>query len=323
MTKSPNRPSKKGKQIEMNRNVVIGILVSMCWMALDHRTLWSQPYALVPHTTAQLRVVPHQGHFHLVPQLSTHFHLVPNCQWGGCYGSQSLGAGNGPRRLRPYRYSFDSSNSRTLGPTKESVSSQALGLQRAPREDSLPLEEPIEESPVRYLISKQLTYRGSGVRIRMPDTLDDKVTLVIDNGSTLSIRGGQEKHLKDRGAFLVRFSRGQTDDGTDAGEAQLSVFEGVYWIIPTELGLDLVRQEEIEFAGASIPNQAGSSKVPARSLASRLLDPIRTLPIPLDTNPKQQHAHRRSVVVNDEDNGSTKSGPAMLVSQEWNRPSSN
>lgn len=76
----------------------------------------------------------------------------------------------------------------------------------------------------------------------MPSNIDASVNNLVDEVREGEIRSGQEQLLKEKGIFEIRFSRGETADGRDLGEAKYSITEGKYRFAMTEKGWDLFRE---------------------------------------------------------------------------------
>jgi hypothetical protein len=91
-----------------------------------------------------------------------------------------------------------------------------------------------------------MPYTGRGVKISMPAELNASVNYLIDGARDSEIRPGEEQVLREKGSYEIRFSRGQTPDGRDLGEAEYSITEGSYRFAVTPKGWDLFRERDVD-----------------------------------------------------------------------------
>lgn len=100
----------------------------------------------------------------------------------------------------------------------------------------------------------RLPYKGSGVSLRLPADIPGEVNYVIDDSQQMLIGSGEEQHLRAKGRYEIRFSRGIDDTGRSYGEARYTITEGAYRFAVTEKGWELYRQSD-EPETFSIPSR--------------------------------------------------------------------
>jgi len=94
----------------------------------------------------------------------------------------------------------------------------------------------------------------------MPAELNASVNYLIDGARDGEIRSGEEQLLREKGSYEIRFSRGETPDGRDLGEAKYSITEGSYRFAVTPKGWDLFREREVDNASLVAPTTNRSPK---------------------------------------------------------------
>lgn len=105
-----------------------------------------------------------------------------------------------------------------------------------------------------------IPYTGSGVKILMPSNIDASVNYLIDGIQDGEIRSGEEQMLRRKGSYEIRFSRGETPDGRDLGEALYTITEGNYRFAVTEQGWDLLRERDADAESLIAPSLNRSPK---------------------------------------------------------------
>jgi len=147
---------------------------------------------------------------------------------------------------------------------------------RALRSDSVNPSNPISSlnaSPVvaaSALVPNRLPYTGSGIVIRLPADLNAEVNYLVDDVEPILIHSGEEHRLRLKGKYVIRFSRGVTEDQRSLGEAHYSLNEGVYEFVLTEKGWDLLRELEGGAIKSAPTSQDAGQWTPAPKTASRL-----------------------------------------------------
>jgi hypothetical protein len=189
-----------------------------------------------PHVTSHVDAVRHYGQIDYVPHTTTHLHTT--------YPNSGV-------ILNPGERIISSSPVISSGPT---VVTQPPPVTLA---SSIVASSP---TTVRALKPNMLPYTGRGVKIFMPTTIDASVNYLIDGSRDGEIRSGEEQLLNEKASYEIRFSRGETPDGRDLGEARYSITEGVYRFAVMPKGWDLFREKEVDEAALVAPTLNRSPK---------------------------------------------------------------
>lgn len=195
----------------------------------------------IPHTTTHIDAVRHRGHIDYVPHTTTHLHPV--------YPGSGVLLNPGERIIS----STPVVSSGAVISTTPVISSSGVITQPPPA--TLSATSPaFIGSTVRSLKPNAIPYTGRGVKILMPREIDASVNYLLDGVQDGEIRSGEEQMLKQKGTYEIRFSRGETADGRDLGEARYTITEGSYRFAVTEKGWDLFREKEVDPAALVAPS---------------------------------------------------------------------
>ncbi len=199
----------------------------------------------VPHTTTHVDAVRHRGHTDYVPHATTHLHPT-------YFGAGVL--------LNPGERIISSTPDISSPSIVSSTPVISSGVVTQPPPSTLSVNSISSGTTVRSLKPNSIPYTGRGVKILMPRELDASVSYLIDGVQDGEIRSGEEQMLKQKGTYEIRFSRGETPDGKDLGEAKYSITEGSYRFAVTEKGWDLFRDREVDTAEMAVPTLNRSPK---------------------------------------------------------------
>ncbi len=275
--------------------------------ALGNSVSYAQHVHQVPHTTTHIDSVRHGNHYHNVPHTTTHYDSVvhQNVPHGhdaaghltdsyghhingdgyhtgsiGVYenGSTSFSSNSGNYRQSSVVYSTPTAviGGPPLMSGERIFSSTPVITQSTPivTQSSQMLAQP---TIVRSLKPNLIPYRGRGVTIVMSKEFDAEVNYLIDNIQDAIIRAGEEQRLSSKGAFEIKFSRGESSEGQDFGQAHYQLTEGVYRFAVTEKGWDLQRQADIDPESAATPV---INKVPRKNVLPSPKAEMLSTPIP-------------------------------------------
>ena len=116
------------------------------------------------------------------------------------------------------------------------------------------------------LTPNSLPYKGRGVKLILPQDVGGEVTYQLDGKQEAMIQSGQEQLLANKGSYIISFSRGESDDGRDFGNARYSLIEGTYRFAVTEKGWDLLKERDVDSTQVvSIPSAKKNKLPPAKS----------------------------------------------------------
>lgn len=194
----------------------------------------------VPHTTTHVDAVRHAGHVDYVPHTTTHLHQT--------YPGSGVFLNPGERIIS----STPVISSGSVISSTPVISSSGVVTQPPPA--TLSSSTINSSSTVRVLKPNMVPYTGRGVKIMMPREIDASVNYLIDGSQDGEIRSGEEQMLKQKGSYEIRFSRGETPEGRDLGEARYTITEGSYRFGVTEKGWDLFREKELDAASMVAPS---------------------------------------------------------------------
>jgi len=191
----------------------------------------------IPHTTTHVDAVRHNGHVDYIPHTTTHLHPT--------YPGSGVLLNSGERIISSTPV-IPSSPMVITQPPPATLSSSSIAVPG--------------QSTVRVLKPNAMPYTGRGVKIMMPAELNASVNYLIDGARDGEIRSGEEQLLREKGSYEIRFSRGETPDGRDLGEAKYSITEGSYRFAVTPKGWDLFREREVDNASLVAPTTNRSPK---------------------------------------------------------------
>lgn len=129
----------------------------------------------------------------------------------------------------------------------------------------------------------RLPYTGPGVSLRLPTDLAGEVNYLVDDAEHMVIGSGEEQHLRAKGGYEIRFSRGIDDSGRSYGEARYTITEGNYRFAVTDKGWELFREADAPRTALSPASETLRTLVP-EPLGPSELSEIRHKP-PIDTEP--------------------------------------
>ncbi len=206
-------------------------------------------------TTTHYDVMRHNGHYDYVPHTTTRYHD----SHGHLHGSGTVILST-PSIITPTVIS-----PRVVTPTVISRPVEELSV--------------TSSTVVKKPLTNAIPYMGRGVTIRLPKDLDAEVSYIIDGNEESTISSGEEHLLKQKGSYVVTFSRGESEDGEDFGDAKYRITEGVYHFTVTDRGWELFRQKESE--GSVTSKGTNKNKLP-RSLPAPEADDEGIILVPVD-----------------------------------------